>query len=59
MKLKKIRLEQNLTQQELAEMLGVSRQCIIYWENEERIIPVKQAKKIATILGIKWCDLYD
>lgn len=59
MNLKKIRLEKHLTQYELGKMLGVSRQAIIYWERDQRDLPVKQAKKIANVLNIEWRDLYD
>ena len=41
-KIKAARIEKKLTQEQVAELLGVSRQTISNWENEERT-PGKRA----------------
>ena len=51
-RLKEIRLAQGLTQEVLADQLGVSRQTIIAIEKVKYVPSVKLALEIATSLGV-------
>ena len=44
-RLKEVRKERNLTQEELSEIVGVERRTIGYWENGKSSIKPKQARK--------------
>lgn len=55
--LKRIRQKKHLTQQELAERLGVSRQAICLWEADKREIKATALRKIADILKINVNEL--
>lgn len=57
--LKKIRTEKNLTQGQLAELSGVSRQTIIKIEGED-VPPIKTTTlvKIADALGFSVADVF-
>lgn len=50
--IKKLREEKNLTQQQLAEKLYVSRQTICRWENGSRCPDLITAKKLALELKV-------
>lgn len=50
--IKKIRESRNITQKDLAEWLGVSRQAISMWEAGRREIKVSTLHKIANVLGV-------
>jgi transcriptional regulator with XRE-family HTH domain len=50
--IKRIRQSRNITQQDLAEWLGVSRQAISMWEAGRREIKVTTLHKIANVLGV-------
>jgi len=52
MTLAEVRKAKNITQAEMAEMLGVSVAAYNLYENGERKIPSEIAEKIAKILGI-------
>lgn len=56
-KLKKVREEQGLTQQSLAERLYVTRQAVSRWECGARYPDLLTAKKIATILNVSLDEL--
>lgn len=56
--LKKIRKEHNLTAQELAETIGVSRQFLSTMENGYRPIPKAVAKKLASYFNVSVDALY-
>ena len=49
-KLKKLRKENNLTQEELAEKINVSRQAITKWESGEGIPDIENLKQISILL---------
>lgn len=51
-KLKQLRIARNLTQGELSESLGISRQLVSRWESGKRKISAEQLKKIANVLGV-------
>lgn len=55
--IKKLREEKNLTQQQLADQLYVSRQTICRWENGSRCPDLIMAKKLALELGISMDEL--
>lgn len=51
-RLKKLRQEKKLTQQELADKLGVTKRTIIAWENGERDIKSEKAQQLADYFGV-------
>jgi len=55
--LKRLRQKKRLTQQELAERLGVSRQAICLWEADKREIKATALRQIATVLKINVNEL--
>ncbi len=55
--LRKIRLEKQLSQTELAELLSIDRSVISKWENGTRSPTIDQAKQIADALGISVSEL--
>ena len=55
--IKKLREEKNLTQQQLADQLYVSRQTICRWENVSRCPDLIMAKKLALELGVSMDEL--
>ena len=55
--LRKIRLEKQLSQTELAELLSIDRSVISKWENGTRSPTIDQAKQIADALGIRVSEL--
>ena len=57
--MKKLRYESNLTQAQLAKMVGISRTMITEVENGRANPSVKVAKKIAAVLGFDWTRFYD
>ena len=58
-KLKQIRIERNLTQEELAKILKTSKQVISRYENEQRTPKISVAKEYATILNVSLEYLID
>lgn len=56
--LKEARKKKKMTQQELADKVGVSRQQISNVENGRNELSVDLAKKIAVVLGIEWHSLF-
>lgn len=55
----KSRKKKGLSQEEVAEKLGVSRQTISKWETEETVPDIYQAKKLAKIYGLSLDELID
>ena len=53
------RKKKGLSQEEVAEKLGVSRQTISKWEPEETVPDIYQAKKLAKIYGSSLDELID
>ena len=49
---KKMRMSHNLNQVELAKKLGVSKQCISNWENDNILPSVDMLVKIADLFGV-------
>ena len=58
--LKELRSESgNMTQEQLAKKVGISRTMITEIENGNANPSVKVAKKIAAVLGIDWTKFYE
>jgi len=57
-RVKDLRESRNLTQQELAEAVGVTRQMISYIEKGEKKPTIVLALKLAAFFGIKVEDLF-
>ena len=52
--LKKLRKDRNLTQKDIATILGVSQNCYSMLENGLRSLTVKYAKKLGILYNINW-----
>lgn len=52
-------LQAHMTQQELADRIGVTRQQINSYTNDRRIMTLPIAKNIAAVLRCEIDDLYD
>lgn len=50
-KIRNRRIELNLFQKEVAQIMGVSEDCITYWENDRSIPQKRYSKKIIGFLG--------
>lgn len=57
MKIKELRVSNNLTQVELAKMVGVKRSTITMWENRKNFPTIKNLYKLADIFKCKVDDL--
>ena len=51
-RLKELRKEKKLTQEELAQEIGVSKITILRWENGERQIKPDKTQKLADLFGV-------
>lgn len=58
-KIAKLRKKNNLSQEELAEKVGVTRQTISKWELEETTPDIKQAKELSKIFSVSLDELTD
>ena len=58
-KLYKLRESKNMSQEELAEKLGVSRQTISNWENDKVTLDVDKAQELCKLYGIDMNALFD
>jgi DNA-binding XRE family transcriptional regulator/uncharacterized phage-associated protein len=56
-KIKKIREERGFLQEQMARELGISRPTYIQIENGERELNISEAEILASIFGMKICDL--
>ena len=59
MTLKEERLKKGLTQQQLADILGITRQTISHIECGRIKPSIDNAKAIADVLGFKWENFYE
>lgn len=57
LKIRELRKQRGLSQQDLAAVLNVSQQCISYYETGKRKPDLLDAKRIADALGCKIDDL--
>lgn len=53
------RKKRGLSQEDVAEKLGVSRQTISKWETDETLPDIRQSKKLATIYGLSLDELIE
>ena len=58
-KLQSLRKELNISQEQLAEQLNVTRQTISKWELEETTPDIKQAKKLSEIFKVSLDELLE
>ena len=58
-KLQSLRKKLNISQEQLAEQLNVTRQTISKWELEETTPDIKQAKKLSEIFQVSLDELLD
>lgn len=56
-RLKELRKEKRLTQEELAREIGISKRTYIYWEQGERQIKLDKAQKLADFFGVSIAHL--
>ena len=54
-----LRKDKGLTQEAMAEMLGVTQPSIGLWESGQRTPKPQVAKKVAEILGFDWTKFYE
>lgn len=57
--LQKERERKNISQEALANRIGVSRQSLSAIERGLTLPSVENAKKIAAVLDLKWSDFYE
>ena len=55
----KARKRMNLSQEEVAEKLGVSRQTISKWELDETLPDIRQSKKLASLYNLSLDELIE
>ena len=53
------RQKRGLSQEEVAEKLGVSRQTISKWETGETLPDIRQSKRLALLYGVSLDELID
>lgn len=58
-KLYRLRESKNMSQEELAEKLGVSRQTISNWENDKVTLDVDKAQELCKLYNIDMNELFD
>lgn len=58
-KIKKLRKDTNITQEELAEKIGVSRQAVTKWESNNGMPDIENLKSLATLFNISVDELID
>lgn len=57
--LKDFRVKLDLTQNQLADYLGTSREEVSYYENNHRSVPMDLISKYANLFGVDEYDLYE
>ena len=53
------RKKKGLSQEDVAEKLGVSRQTISKWETDETLPDIRQSKKLAVMYGLSLDELIE
>ena len=56
--IKRLRKERNLTQEELAEQLGVTYQAVSKWENDSGLPDISQVVPLSVVLGVSTDTLF-
>lgn len=54
-----VKLRDERTQEEMAQMLGISQQMYCAIESEKRNPRVKRAKEMAKVLGVPWTKFFE
>ena len=57
--IKRLRTERNLTQQEVADQLFVTRQCISRWEGGKTIPDIKSMEQLALVFNCSINDIFE
>jgi transcriptional regulator with XRE-family HTH domain len=57
LKIREVLKKKEMTQQELANQLGVSKVTVSYWCNNQTVPSLETLKKISTILKVKLTEL--
>ncbi|MCT3920020.1 helix-turn-helix transcriptional regulator [Elizabethkingia anophelis] len=57
--IKEFRNKLNLTQEDLAKYLGISREEVSYYENGKRDVPRHLVPKLANLFGVDEYDLFE
>ena len=58
-RIKNLRIENNLTQKQLAEQLYVTRQAVTFWESGHRIPDIETLSRMAEVFNVQIHDLID
>lgn len=53
------RKKKGLSQEEVAEKLGISRQTVSKWETDETLPDIRQSKRLAVLYGVSLDELVD
>lgn len=56
--IKRLRREHDLTQEELAELIGVSAQAVSKWENENGLPDISQIVPLASVFGVTTDEIF-
>jgi len=56
--IKQMRLERKLTQEQMAEQLGVSRQAVSNWENNKNLPDLELIISMSRLFSVSLDDLY-
>ena len=59
MNLKELRTNAKMTQQELADKIGVQRSTIAMIETDKNSITISMAKKLAEVFNISWTNFFN
>ena len=57
--IKFIRIKENLTQKEFADLIGISRHGLINYENNKRVPPIDIIQKISDIFKVNLYDILE
>ncbi|MCH5148375.1 MAG: helix-turn-helix domain-containing protein [Clostridiales bacterium] len=56
-KIWRLRESRHMSQEELAEKLGVSRQTVSNWENDKAVLDAEKLAKLCTVFGVSADDM--
>lgn len=56
-KIWRLRESRNMSQEELAEKLGVSRQTVSNWENDKAVLDAEKLAKLCVVFGVSADDM--
>ncbi|MCB0641176.1 MAG: helix-turn-helix transcriptional regulator [Phaeodactylibacter sp.] len=57
--IRRFREKQGLTQEIVADFLGVQREVVSYYEHNKRAVPIKQLNQLADLFGISLSELLE